>query len=234
MLDWFNRFSRFNPFRQREPGEVPLALPQAISDKLHQTVLMIERLADNSHYSFALTSCQHGAGTTSLTWSLARTFSEITEKQIVVVEANMHTPALGEVPGLEPQPGFREFVSGTESLDGVIQQPQGEYFSVITAGECGSGKKKIFSQPDLESALGKIRDRFEITIIDAAPLLIYPDTLSLADSLDGVILVLKAESDEWEVARLARNAVSDTGTNILGAILNRRPFHIPEWLYKRI
>ena len=58
--------------------------------------------------------------------------------------------------------------------------------------------------------------------------MIYPDTLSLAGSLDGLVLVLKAESDEWEVAKLAKRAVSDTGIKILGAILNRKPLYIPD------
>jgi Mrp family chromosome partitioning ATPase len=225
---------KFNAFRKKESGGMPFALPREISSKLHQTVLMIERLAENNHYSFALAPCQHHAGTSTLTWSMARTYSEITKKEIAVVEANLHTPILGKVLGLDEKPGFCEFVSGTVNLDGIVQQPEGESFSVITAGDIGSGKKKAISQSDLESALRKIRDRFEITIVDTAPLLIYPDTLSLAGGLDGLILVLKAESDEWEVAKLARKAVSDTGTNILGAILNKRPFHIPDWLYQRI
>ena len=227
-------FGKLKSLGKRDFEGPPFALPETISGTLHQTVLMIERLAENKHYSFALASCQHRAGTSSLTWSLARTFSEITEKEIAVVEANMHTPMLGKVLGLDEQPGFREFVSGSESLDNVVQQPNGERFSVITAGDCDSGNKKKFSHSNFETALVKIRDRFEITIVDTAPLLIYPDTLSLAGSLDGLILVLIAESDEWEAAKLAKKAVSDTGTNILGAILNRKPLHIPDWLYQHL
>ena len=228
------KLRKFNILRKKEPGGPPFALPQTISGTLHQTVLMIERLAEIRHYSFALASCQHCAGTTSLTWSLARIFSEITDKEIVIVEANMNTPILGQVLGLDEKPGFHEFVSGYENLDEVVQQPGGERFSVITAGDCDSSHRKILSQPNLERALLKIRDRFEITIVDTAPLLIYPDTLSLAGSLDGLILVLKAESDEWEVAKLAKRAASDTGTNIVGAILNRKPLYIPDWLYQRL
>ena len=170
MQNWFNsmlnKFSvmleKFKSLISKAPEGPPFALPEESSGTLHQTILMIERLAENKHYAFALASCQHRVGTSSLTWSMARTYSEITEKRIVVVETNMHTPILGKVLGLDEQPGFREFVSGSEDLDDVVQQPDGESFSVITAGNCNSVSKKVISKTNLESALGKIRDRFEI------------------------------------------------------------------------
>lgn len=235
MLNYFSSMlSKLKSLRKKDTEGPPFALPMEISDTLHPAILTIERLAKNRHYAFAMASCSHRAGTSSLIWSMARTYAEITEKRIVVVETNMRTPILGTVLGLDERPGFREFVSGSEDLDDVIQQPDGESFSVITAGNCNSVSKKMVTQGSLERALGKIRDRFEITIVDTAPLLIYPDTLSLAGCMDGLILVLQARNDEWEVAKLAKKAVSDTGTNILGAILNRKPCYIPEWLDQRL
>ena len=59
---WQIKLRKFNILRKKGPGGPPFALPQTISGTLHQTVLMIERLAENRHYSFALASCQHGAG----------------------------------------------------------------------------------------------------------------------------------------------------------------------------
>lgn len=209
---------------------LPFVLPQEVRGSLHQSVLTIERLAGDHHYSVALVGCQHGAGTTTLAWSLARTFADITEKSVVMVEANMHTPALAGLLNLRERPGFRELVEGSARMDEVVQQPAGERFSVVTAGDCAGDRSRTFSRSRLEQALASVREKFQMTIVDAPPLLIHPDTLSLAGCLDGLILVLRAGSDEWEVAGAARNAVSDTSAEVLGAILNRQRSYLPEWL----
>ena len=213
---------------------LPLPLPQEMSDKLHQTIHMIERKAGKERYSFALTSCQHKAGTSSLTWSLAREYSKLSAKKIVVVEANTHTPVLASALGVSGKPGFSELVSGSATLDEVIQKPDGETFSVITAGNNNSSDRKIFNQTDIHNALRGIREQFDITIVDTAPLQIYPETESLATAVDGLILVLRAEQDKWEVAQLATRTVTDSGANLLGAIINKKPLYIPGWLYKRL
>ena len=216
---------------KRDYSETAFAIPSDVNTTLHQAILLVERLAMNKHYAFAVCSCQHRTGNTTLTWSIAQLFSEISEKKIVVVEANMQTPALSHAFSLKDKPGLKEFLSANVTLEDVVQQPEGESFSVITAGNCASSSKKKFSQSSFRTALDQIRDEFEITIVDTAPVRIHSDTLSVTGSLDGLILVLEAEKDEWEVAQLVKTAVSDSGVDILGVVLNRTPYYIPDWLY---
>jgi Mrp family chromosome partitioning ATPase len=36
------------------------------------------------------------------------------------------------------------------------------------------------------------------------------------------------------VAIRAKQEIEDAGARILGVVLNKRKYHIPEWLYKRL
>jgi len=58
--------------------------------------------------------------------------------------------------------------------------------------------------------------------------------MQIADLMDGVILVVEAEKTRWEVASRAKEDLLQANSKILGVILNRRQFHIPEWLYKTL
>jgi len=80
-------------------------------------------------------------------------------------------------------------------------------------------------------AVSAIQEKYAIAVFDTAPLLAYPDTVSIARYLDGMVLILQAEYDKWEVAKLAIETASDAGVNVLGSILNKKPLYIPNWLY---
>jgi Mrp family chromosome partitioning ATPase len=58
--------------------------------------------------------------------------------------------------------------------------------------------------------------------------------MRIAALMDGVVLVVEAEKTRWEVANKVREALVQADANVLGVILNKRRFHIPEWLYKTL
>ncbi len=192
---------------------------------------VLESRISGDRLSFALSACRHQAGTTTVAWNLARYVSSLHEDPVVLVEANLRRPVLADSLGLEPNPGFHGLVTGTAKLDDVIQNPDGENFWIVSAGVGDGEKPGALSQVRLQAAVSEIREKFSIAIFDTAPLMAYPDTVSIARQLDGVVLVLAAEQDKWEVAKLAIETASDAGVTALGSILNKKPLYIPNWLY---
>jgi len=45
---------------------------------------------------------------------------------------------------------------------------------------------------------------------------------------------VEAERTRWEVAENARKSIKSGNGNVLGVVLNKRRYHIPNWLYKRL
>lgn len=86
----------------------------------------------------------------------------------------------------------------------------------------------------IPSLFEELRARFQFVIIDARPVTRFTDAALLAPHCDSVILVVRAESTRWEVAEEAVRVLEDAGGQVWGAILNRRRFRIPRWLYRRI
>ena len=209
----------------------PLIFPPGISGQLYRSMQVLELQIAKEHVSFALSSCRHQAGTTTVAWNLVRHINNLHENSVVFVEANLRRPSLAGSLGLEAAPGFHEFATGAASLEEVTQWPDENSFPVITAGGGESENPWNFSRKQLQQAVSAIQEKFSIAIFDTAPLQTYPETVSIARHLDGLILILQAEHDKWEVAKLAIETASSAGVKTLGSILNKKPLYIPKWLY---
>ena len=208
-----------------------MQFPSEISGRLYRSVQVLERRVSNERFSFALSSCRHRAGTTTVAWNLVRYLNSFHEEPVVLVEANLRSPCLADSLGLGSNPGFHQVATGSATLDEAVQFPGDNNVPTITAGVGRDENSTTLSQMQLRTAVSAIRERYAVSVFDTAPLLAYPDTVSIARHLDGMVLVLQAEQDKWEVAKLAIETASDAGVNTLGSILNKKPLYIPNWLY---
>jgi Mrp family chromosome partitioning ATPase len=213
-------------------GEMLLALPGEIRAQLSQAVEPLDAAVPTGRLAVGFASCHHGTGTSSMAWSFAGALAAAGRHPVCLVEANLRTPALADALRLQRTPGLREVLDGSAGLDAAIQQPPGHGVSVMTAGAIAGAAASAFSGPALGETVERLRERFRAVLFDAAPLLPYPDTVPLARHLDGIVLVLRAEHDRWEVAQQGARMLEAAGVRILGAVLNRKPLYIPRWLYR--
>jgi Mrp family chromosome partitioning ATPase len=80
----------------------------------------------------------------------------------------------------------------------------------------------------------KLRQRFDLILIDSPPATTSPDGLALSSKVDGIVLVVEAEKTRWPVAESTKNRILSSGGKILGIVLNKRRYHIPDFVYKRL
>ena len=84
------------------------------------------------------------------------------------------------------------------------------------------------------SGLLDLRKEFGYVLVDAPPL--GADTIAsvLGQAMDGVVLVLEANSTRRITARSAKHILEAARVRLLGVVLNNRTFPIPEKLYRRL
>jgi Mrp family chromosome partitioning ATPase len=68
-------------------------------------------------------------------------------------------------------------------------------------------------------------------LIDSPPLNTYADGIALGQLADGLVLVLEANSTRREVALRVAEHLRAAQVRMLGAVLNKCSFPIPETLY---
>jgi len=91
-----------------------------------------------------------------------------------------------------------------------------------------------FGKEELETFINELRKKFDYVLMDAAPVGTYPDCAVLCDKVDAVILVVKHGGTRREVVKRTKDIVVRAGGRILGVVLNRRRYPIPDFLYRRL
>ena len=75
---------------------------------------------------------------------------------------------------------------------------------------------------------------YDWVIVDSPPVTSFPDASSIAAACGGAILVVQAESTRAELVEEAKRILDSTGIDLLGAVLNQRRHHIPDFIYRRL
>ncbi|HVP58889.1 MAG TPA: CpsD/CapB family tyrosine-protein kinase [bacterium] len=179
-----------------------------------------------------LSSSSAGEGTTEVTIGLGLTLALAMGRKTAVVDCNSQHPEM-HIRFRTPEAGLGNYLAGEITLDRALANTVVPNMYVMPVGThpfslVGAAKD------ELESLIGELRNKFDYVLIDTAPVGTYPDCAVLCDKVDAVILIVKHGSTRREVARRTKEIVVRAGGRILGVVLNRRNYPIPEFIYKRL
>lgn len=107
-------------------------------------------------------------------------------------------------------------------LDEVVaQQSQGlESFHILQPGPQPLNPTDFLGSERMKVLIKQLQERFEVVLFDSPPVLSVPDATVLSSQVDGVILLIKAESTDKGAVQQAVEKLSKAGANIIGVVLN--------------
>ncbi|MFB3926924.1 MAG: CpsD/CapB family tyrosine-protein kinase [Syntrophales bacterium] len=79
----------------------------------------------------------------------------------------------------------------------------------------------------------RLTEAFDYILVDSPPMPSSPDSLVLSRMVDGIILVIEAEKTRWPVVECVKEKIVNCRGNILGVVLNKRKYHIPDYIYRK-
>jgi len=121
--------------------------------------------------------------------------------------------------------------------DGAVLEPpsaEGANLHLLCTGHPGQVPPALSHSDAFERFLASVRDAFSAVIVDGPHVALHPETLLLCSRVDGVVLVVESERTRKRSAVWVARQVEDAGGRLLGVVLNRRRFRIPEWIYARL
>lgn len=177
-------------------------------------------------------ACHAGAGATTVALNLALMLHERTGNPVALVEADLRSPSLARMASRPSGWGVRGFATGCAGATDAMQRIVGQEGVWMMLGEKVDVPAPILGAT--ASRLHLLTDLYPYVVVDLPPVLEYPDVVSMGRGIDGVLLVLEAERTRWQVARAAKDRLASVGIPLLGAVLNKRPRYIPDWLYRRL
>jgi protein-tyrosine kinase len=151
-----------------------------------------------------------------------------------VVDANLRDPSLHDYFGLENSAGLVEALEQSGPVRSFAQQVDGGRLWVMTAGSRTSNVHGLLGSEALRNRVAELRSEFDNVLVDSPPVNLYADACGLGKLADGVILVLESNATRREAARKAKETLEGAHVKLLGAVLNKRRFPVPDSIYGRV
>ncbi|HEU4928716.1 MAG TPA: hypothetical protein VFU38_02715 [Candidatus Krumholzibacteria bacterium] len=192
------------------------------------------RLDARSKRVLMFTSAMHDEGVTTLAVAYSRLLAMHGHERVLLVELNARRPALAERLGLGPGEGVTHYFGESRALAGLIRHMPIDGFDVLRVGEGDPTKIQIY----LEKVFPRLREEalktYDTIIIDAPPVVLSPETPPIAPLVDGVVLVVLCGKTKRETVQRSIKLIEQFNGRVLGVVLNRKRYFIPEFIYRRL
>lgn len=178
------------------------------------------------------TSAEPEEGKSSTLANLAVSIAQA-GKSVLIIDADLRNPTQHKIFGLPNQYGLTTTfaLDEDESLVPFISKTMNEGLDIITSGPIPPNPAELVGSQRMKQVLQKATNSYEFVLIDSPPVLAVTDAAVLAQSVDGVILVLAAHEVKREHALRAKEQLQKVGAKILGIVLNKAKIESKKYKY---
>lgn len=194
----------------------------------------ISESSEVSLSSIGLTSCSLGEGVSSMAANFAVAAAEVLHHPVLLIDLNVASPAQASLFGLSGNLGLRDALCATAAFSDCPKPTSIANLSLLAPSAAYEIDPSSIDPLHVREMLDAYQNDYELIVVDLPPATEASPAVQAAASLSGVLLVIEAERTRCEVAERTVNRLSSARANVLGVVLNKRPEHIPNWLYKRL
>ena len=178
---------------------------------------------DEDHKVLVVTSSVPGEGKTTFAMNLA--FAHAQTKRVLLIDADMRRPSIAKTLGFDKNTaGLSEYISGVAPASQVIVSLDETEAKLLPAGHIPPNPLELLLSPKFALAINRLKELFEVIVIDTPPVQLVSDALIISQLATGVIYVIKADDTPFPLARQGIIKVRRSGASILGVALNQLDF----------
>lgn len=167
----------------------------------------------------AVTSSLPGEGKTTTTFSLARTLATSGAK-VIVVDCDLRQSAISQFLKEPAQVGLLEVLNGVATLDqALINDESGA--QILPLAKSAYTPRDVLGSAAMHRLLQELRNRYEIVLLDTAPLLAIADTRILAPHTDAVVMLVRWKKTPVKAVQSALALLQGTRAFIAGVALTQ-------------
>jgi capsular exopolysaccharide synthesis family protein len=143
-------------------------------------------------------------------------------KRVLLVDGDLRRGRLHRIFQLGRGGGLYELVTQKVTLDEAIRSTFIPNVDVITTGEVPLklSPLRVFEHAELPRVIERLKDRYDLVVLDTPPVPLVSDALLLADVVDGAIAVARAKKTSRALARRLAEQLTGGHVNLIGWLLN--------------
>jgi len=168
----------------------------------------------------AITAARPGEGKTTLTIALGRALAAA-GLRVVAIDGDIRQPSFDPVFSSGGAVGLTDLLAGLAGLDDILQRDSLTPLQVIDGGTQGRDALSLFLSPALPDLLEKLRDRFDVVLLDVPPVFALAEARVLARVADSALFCVRWAHTPRRVVRAAVAMLREANVNLSGAVLTR-------------
>ena len=149
--------------------------------------------------------------------NLAVTLAQ-SEKQVILVDADLRQPVLHTLFGLNNTAGLTT-VLGTGTPDLPLQATAVPGLRLLASGPTPQVPSDVVSSPRMTQLIQQLSDQADFVVFSTPPIALVSDAAMLASRVDGAMLVIRAGKTQREQALQAKETLARAKVRLLGAVM---------------
>jgi protein-tyrosine kinase len=174
-----------------------------------------------------------GEGASTVAAAFARLLAEDERLRVALLDGDLRS-VNRRLPSVDDTEGLASVLAGERSVEDAMVGTTLPNLAVLPGGASAESPLRLCTTQNLHGPLDWLRQHFHYVVIDGPPVLDSPELAAVAGQVDGIVLVVRAARTKREVIQRAIETIEKFQGRVLGAILNRQQYVIPDFIYRRI
>lgn len=167
-----------------------------------------------------MTSSVPGEGKSTVAANLAAAMAQL-GRRVLIIDGDLRKSSQHQLWQVSNKVGIRDVITHKTPLAKVVCQPM-KQLDLLTAGTVAPNPLALLDSVEMSELVAMARKEYDLVIIDAPPLPVTADVLTLSKLVDGILFVTRPEIVENESAQLAQETIANANLSpkVLGMVIN--------------
>ncbi|MDD2671396.1 MAG: CpsD/CapB family tyrosine-protein kinase [Syntrophales bacterium] len=201
-------------------------------DCLYQTLESI--LPGTAGKTVQFIGSRAGEGTSTLARLFAVTVAGRMSRSVLLVDEDRKNPGQHRYFKIGAENGLEESFRDGVPVESAIYATPEKNLSLAVISKNPAAAARNLDLLLYEKLWMELKQRFDYVLVDSPPAGGSPGSVMLSRFMDGTVLVVEADRTRWPVAENTKEKILRSQGKVLGMVLNKRKYHIPEFIYRRI
>lgn len=159
-------------------------------------------------------------GKSSFALSLARLYAKSGHK-VLLVDCDLRRPTVSKNFGVEPRHTLSDLITGVAGLEDVIHSDSATGLHYIASSPNTPNSQELLSSRKMQDFLNQMRDRYDLVVLDAPPVLALSDGIRLSKMVDSTLFLVRWEKTPRNVVLNALRQLTVNHVKLAGVVLSR-------------
>ncbi|AQU80228.1 CpsD/CapB family tyrosine-protein kinase [Planococcus faecalis] len=175
--------------------------------------------------TMVVTSAAPSEGKSTTSANLAVVYAQ-EGKNVLLVDGDMRKPTTHHTFHMGNTIGLSSVLTRQSSIEEAVRTTVVDRLDLLTCGPIPPNPAELLSSKSMDMLIQQLKERYDLIIFDAPPILSVTDGQILSNKCDGTILVVSSGNTEKDMALKAKEAIVSSNSRLIGAVLNN--FELPK------